>query len=92
MDMNLPRNLPKNQSILLTEAYLYKIHLTAFTFVCIIVVFFAAGTTNSTAQMTFTNTRFFHIFMDPEPLIGFELLEIIIKLKDGLGGLRSLDL
>ena len=60
----------------------------------IIVVFFAAGTTNSTPQMTFTNTnsRFFHIFMVPEPLIGFELLEIIIKLKDGLGGLRSLDL
>jgi hypothetical protein len=78
MDMNLPRNLPKNQSILLTEAYLDKIHLTAFTFVGIIVVFFAAGTTNSTTQMTFTNTniRFFHRFMDPEPLIGFELLEI----------------
>ena len=92
MDMKLPRNLPKNQSILLTETYLDKTHLTVFTFVCIIVVFFAAGTTNSTPQMTFTNTRFFHIFMVPEPLIGFEKLEIIIKLKGGLGGLRSLDL
>jgi len=57
-------------------------------------VFFAAGTTNSTPQMTFTNTnsRLFHIFVVPELLIGFESLEIIIKLKDGLGGLRSLDL
>jgi len=57
-------------------------------------VFFAARTTNSTPQMTFTNTnsRLFHIFVVPELLIGFESLEIIIKLKDGLGGLRSLDL
>jgi len=62
--------------------------------VFIIVVFFAAGATNSTPQMTFTNTnsRFFHIFVVPELLIGFELLEIITKFKDGLGGLRSLDL
>ena len=57
-------------------------------------VFFTARTTNSTPQMTFTNTnsRLFHIFVVPELLIGFESLEIIIKLKDGLGGLRSLDL
>ena len=57
-------------------------------------VFFTAGTANSTPQMTFTNTnsRLFHIFVVPELLIGFESLEIIIKLKDGLGGLRSLDL
>jgi len=44
--------------------------------------------------MTFTNTtiRFFHILADTIALIGFELLETTIKLKDGLGGLRSLDL
>ena len=62
MDMNLP----KNQSILLTETHLDKTHLTAFTFVCIIVIFFAAGATNGTTQMAFTNTntRFFHILTD----------------------------
>jgi len=66
MDMNLPRNLPKKQSILLTEIQLDKTHLTALTFVCIIVVFFAARTTNGTTQMAFTNTniRFFHILTD----------------------------
>ena len=57
-------------------------------------VFFAARATNSTTKMAFTNTNsgLFHIFVVLESLIGFELLEIIIKLKDGLGGLRSLDL
>ena len=57
-------------------------------------VFFATRATDSTSQMTFTNTtiRFFHILADTIALIGFELLETTIKLKDGLGGLRSLDL
>ena len=77
------------------EEYLPKNYLsTIFTITSIRMAFFTAWTTDSTAQMTFTNTnsRLFHIFVIPELLIGFELLEIIIKLKDGLGGLRSLDL
>ena len=56
---NQAKNQVKNQAkklfILLTEGYLDKTSLTTFTVVAIIVAFFAAWTTNSTTQMTFTN-------------------------------------
>ena len=73
--MNLPRNLPKKQSILLTETYLYKIHLTAFTFVCIIMIFFAARATHSTTKVALAKTdiRFIHMLIITIALIGFEI-------------------
>ena len=67
---NPVRNQAKNQAkklfILLTEGYLDKTSLTTFTVVAIIVAFFAAGATNGTTQMAFTNTntRFFHMLTD----------------------------
>jgi len=44
--------------------------------------------------VTFTNTtiRFFHTLTDTIALIGFEIARNHTKFKDGLGGLRSLDL
>jgi len=47
MDTNPVVNLPKNQSIPLTEKQLNKTSLTMFTTVLIAVVFFAARATDS---------------------------------------------
>jgi len=57
-------------------------------------IFFAARATHSTTKVALANTdiRFIHMLIIIIALIGFELLETIIKFKDGLGGLRSLDL
>jgi hypothetical protein len=78
MDMNLPRNLPKKQSILLMETCLDKTHLTTFTFVCIIVVFFAARATHSATKVALAKTdiRFIHMLIITIALIGFEIARI----------------
>jgi len=57
-------------------------------------IFFATRATHSATKVALANTniRFIHMLIITIALIGFELLETTIKLKDGLGGLRSLDL
>ena len=65
-----------------------------FTLVTITMVFFAARATHSTTKVALAKTdiRFIHMLIITRALIGFELLETITEFKDGLGGLRSLDL
>jgi len=57
-------------------------------------VFFAARATHSTAKVALANTniRFIHTLIITIVLIGFEIARNHTKFKDGLGGLRSLDL
>ena len=76
------------------EDYLNKTSLTTFTLVPITMVFFAARATHSTAKVTLANTniRFIHTLIITISLIGFEMVRSHTKFKDGLGGLRSLDL
>ena len=57
-------------------------------------VFFAARATDSTTKVALakTNIRFLHTLIITRALIGFEIIRNHTKFKDGLGGLRSLDL
>jgi len=57
-------------------------------------VFFAARATHSTTKVALAKTdiRFIHMLIITIALIGFEMVRSHTKFKDGLGGLRSLDL
>jgi len=57
-------------------------------------IFFAARATHSTTKVTLAKTdiRFLHTLIITIALIGFEIARSHTKFKDGLGGLRSLDL
>ena len=73
------------------EKYLNKISFTMLTFVSILMLFFTAGATYSTTQVALAKTNIsIHVLKDVFVLIGFEFQKH--GFKNGLGGLRSLDL